>query len=60
VLARAQEPVSAHEIRLEVEKLLESPVSRHSIAYALKRGSKRSGPTILQTDRRYYRLSGRL
>lgn len=57
VLARADRSLTAHEIRLEVDKLLGSPVSRHSIVYALKRG--RHGPTIIQSDHRYYRLERR-
>ena len=59
VLARADASLSAHDIRLEVEKLLGTPVSRHSIAYVLKRGSRRSGPAIIQTNHRYYRLISR-
>jgi hypothetical protein len=57
VLAAADRALTAHEIRLEAEKLLESPISRHSIAYQLRTRSKAAEPIIIQTSRRYYRLA---
>jgi hypothetical protein len=49
--------LTAHEIRLEAEKLLGSAISRHSIAYQLRTRSKGSDATVIQTGRRYYRLA---
>jgi hypothetical protein len=57
VLATANQALTAHEIRLEAEKLLESPISRHSIAYQLRTRSKAPEPIIIQSGRRYYRLA---
>lgn len=57
VLVAADRALTAHEIRLETEKLLGGPVSRHSIAYQLQRGSEGSKSTITQTGGRYYRLA---
>ena len=58
VLANADQDLTAHEIRLEAETLLGSPVSRHSIAYQLQTRSRGRHPTIIQSRRRYYRLPG--
>lgn len=55
VLASADRALTAHEIRLEAEQLLGSPVSRHSVAYQLQTRSKGSDPIIIQSRRRYYR-----
>lgn len=57
MLSAADRALTAHEIRLETERLLGSPVSRHSIGYELQTKSKCSKPTIVQTKRRYYRLA---
>lgn len=57
VLASADRALTAHEIRLEAEKMLGSPVSRHSIAYQLRTRSKVPEPIVIQTRRRYYRLA---
>jgi hypothetical protein len=54
VLSEADRALTAHEIRLEAEKLLGGTVSRHSIAYQLQTRSKGSEPTIIQTGCRYY------
>ncbi len=57
VLAAADHELTAHEIRLEANKLLGSPVSRHSIAYQLQTRSKGAEPSIIQAGPRYYRLA---
>jgi hypothetical protein len=59
VLGAADRALTAHEIRLEAEKLLRSSISRHSIAYQLQTRSKRPRPIIIQTGGRYYRLAER-
>lgn len=56
VLAAAEKDRTAHEIRLEAERLLGSPVARHSIAYQLQTKAKAGQPSIIQIDGRYYRL----
>jgi hypothetical protein len=58
VLGAADHDLTAHEIRLEAEKLLDSPVSRHSIAYHLQTRSKGAEPAIVRTGGRYYRPAG--
>jgi hypothetical protein len=58
VLKAANRDLTAHEIRLEAEKLLGGHVSTHSISYQLKSKSKGDAPSIVQIGRRYYRLVG--
>ncbi len=55
VLMKAGRDLTAHEIRLEAERLLGSPVSRHSVAYQLQKRSKGREPSVIQTGGRYYR-----
>ena len=57
VLAAGDDELTAHEIRLQAEKLLGGPISRHSIAYQLQTKSKAADPIIIQTSGRYYRLA---
>jgi len=57
VLAGTDRELTAHEIRLEAEKLLGGAVSRHSIGYQLQKRSKGSEPTVIQAGGRYYRLA---
>ena len=57
MLDAADRDLTAHEIRLEAEKLLGSPLSRHSIAYQLQTRSEGSAPTIIHSGGRYYRLA---
>jgi hypothetical protein len=57
VLASTDAVLTAHEIRLEAEKLLGSSISRHSIAYQLQTRSKGSDATVIQTGSRHYRLA---
>lgn len=56
VLAAADRTLTAHEIRLEAEKLLAGPISRHSIAYQLQTRKRGPAPTVVQTGGRHYRL----
>lgn len=55
VLASAEKDMTAHEIRLEAEKLLGGAISRHLIAYQLQTRTRGPNPTIVQTGGRYYR-----
>jgi hypothetical protein len=57
VLAAADRALTAHEIRLEAEKFLAGPVSRHSVAYQLQTRSKGPKPTIIRAGGRLYSLS---
>lgn len=56
VLAEAERELTAHEIRLRVEILLQGSVSRYSIAYQLKTRMQGSSATVVQTNSRHYRL----
>jgi hypothetical protein len=57
VLRAANRELTAHEIRLNAERLLCGPVSTHSVSYQLRSKSRGLTPAIVQRDRRYYRLA---